>query len=319
MRYLLLIFIWCTTQLLAEYSIVFVHIGGEVPTYTDVAISQARLFNPNARIILVSNTQALKRLQDLANQENIELYSYEELPKSINHQIYDTRCISSAFWRYTSERFLYLSDLMETHALENVFHLENDNMLYCNLETYLADFQTYYPGIAATFDNEERCIPGFVWISGCKAMQSLAAYFAQKAETDLTDMYVMGKYRLEQTSSFIDRLPIIMPDYATVYPLESLHHHKTNNSEAYFNQYEIFRAIFDAAAIGQFLGGIDPIHENNSPGFINESCLFNPSFLEYQWIPDERGRLVPYAIFQNRFYRIINLHVHSKRLADFRS
>jgi hypothetical protein len=110
-----------------------------------------------------------------------------------------------------------------------------------------------------------------------------------------------------------------MPDYASVYRLESPNHHRTKNPKAYSNHADVFNAIFDAAAIGQFLGGIDPIHKNNAPGFINESCLFNPSLLKYEWRLDEQGRSVLYALFNERAYRIINLHVHSKRLRDFRS
>ena len=236
------------------------------------------------------------------------------------HQEYEKRCVeTSVFWRYTSERFLYLWDLMEAYSLENVFHLENDNMLYADLEPLLPQFQKHYPGIGAKFDNEERCIPGFLWVANCNAMKPLAKYFVKKAPERLSDMVVMAQYRKEQSVQSIDALPIIMPSYLSKYSLESPHHHKTDRPQTYSNHSEIFNAIFDAAAIGQFLGGIDPIHPNHEPGFINESCLFNPSFLEYQWIVDKQGRSVPCALFQGQSYKIINLHIHSKRLHDFKS
>lgn len=308
------------SSIFGDYSIVFVHIGNKIPSYADVAMSQARLFNPNARIILLGSREALQRFSLLSDQENIELCPYEDIPKSKLHEAYHNQCVEiSPFWRYTSERFLYLWDWMRDTGSNHVFHLENDNMLYADLEPLLPHFQREYPGIGATFDNEDRCIPGFVWIADCNAMELLAQYFVKKAPERISDMYVIGSYRKERSAQWIDTLPIIMPSYHDLYPLESPHHHTTHRPKAYSNHAELFQSIFDGAAIGQFLGGIDPIHAHNEPGFINESTLFNPSLLQYQWIQDEKERSVPYAVFQGQFYKIINLHIHSKRLQAFKS
>lgn len=313
-------FIFYLSSLFGDYSIVFIHIGKEIPHYADIALSQARLFNPNGHLILLGSREGLKRFKELGEKDHIELCSYEDLQKNLAHQIYERECVEpSLFWRYTSERFLYLGDLMEKRELENVFHLEYDNMLYANLETLLPHFQANYPGIGATFDNDQRCIPGFVWISCAKAMGHLSQYFADLAPHKLSDMEVMGKYKNAFSHEFIDNLPIIMPSYVEVHPLESPSHHTTSNPSSYSNHIDVFKGIFDAAAIGQYLGGIDPIHNNNEPGFINESCLFNPSLLSYHWILDEQGREVPHVSFDGHLFPLINLHVHSKRLSEFRS
>lgn len=320
MRFLLIILLTYMSSAFAEYSIVYIHIGDEVPPYADIALAQARLFNEQARIILLSSTKGLKRFQQLKTEIRIELCSYDNLPKTLIHQQYQQYCLETApFWRYTSERFLYLLDVIEAYSLENVFHLENDNMLYADLEPLLPHFQKYYPGIGATFDNDVRCIPGFVWISHCHAMQSLAKYFVTCAPNRLNDMQVIGKYWQAYAPEWINALPIILPEYSSFYPLKSLHNHTSTHPESYSNHYETFQTIFDAAAIGQFLGGLDPIHLNNQPGFINESCLFDPSLLQYEWRRDELGRSVPYIIFQNHACKIINLHIHSKQLHKFRS
>jgi len=77
--------------------------------------------------------------------------------------------------------------------------------------------------------------------------------------------------------------------------------------------------LFDGAAIGQYLGGVDPRNQKSKPGFINESCVFNPSRFLFEWIKDDKGREIPYAIFKDCKYRINNLHIHSKNLAKFKS
>jgi hypothetical protein len=96
--------------------------------------------------------------------------------------------------------------------------------------------------------------------------------------------------------------------------------------------------VFDAAAIGQYLGGADsrsfrplrrfwhrflkpktPILPSLGPGFINESCLFDASLFSYLWGPDAQGRRVPYMVFEGQQIPIANLHIHSKDLARFAS
>jgi hypothetical protein len=96
--------------------------------------------------------------------------------------------------------------------------------------------------------------------------------------------------------------------------------HTTQNPEFYSRNFNLFQSVFDAAALGQYLGGIDPFYHGPSlPGFINESCLFNPSAMTYTWERDEEGRLVPYATFKNETYKINNLHIHCKDLKRFSS
>lgn len=314
----LILLLICLSPLFADYSIIFVHIGEQVPSYAEISISQARIFNPHARVIFLGSEKGIKSLGHLKTQMDIELYSYDHIPKTSIHEKYERECVEKTpFWRYTSERFLYLSDFIAYYSLENVFHLENDNMLYADLEPLLPHFIERYPGVGATFDNDDRCIPGFVWIANRRAIENLAQYFVKKASLVLSDMYTIGNYRKENPPDVIDSLPIIMAEYGLAYNLISPHFHTTTRPQSYSNHAEIFHAIFDAAAIGQFLGGIDPIHQNNGPGFINESCLFNPSLLQYQWELDRQERAVPYAIFQGNRYKIINLHIHSKRLQEF--
>ena len=112
-----------------------------------------------------------------------------------------------------------------------------------------------------------------------------------------------------------------MKDYVKDLTLKSASGHTVINKYLYCNHFEKFDSIFDAAAIGQYLGGVDYrlANETNGPGFINESCIFNPSLLRYEWHPDKQGRKIPYVIFGKTKCRINNLHIHSKKLEDFYS
>ena len=89
----------------------------------------------------------------------------------------------------------------------------------------------HYPGIGATFDNDNRCIPGFVWIANKDAMKKLASFFANHARNFENDMVLIGKFRNTFSDKHINSLPIIMEEYANYYPLISPHKHITKRKK----------------------------------------------------------------------------------------
>lgn len=301
----------------ANYSIVYIHIGDLLPGYCQTSIKQARDFNSDCPIILAASKAALEKFAP-QHELNVTLIPLESLLKTDEHTQFMTRAHPGGFWRVTSERFLYLNDLMVQYGLENVFHLEYDNMLYVNLEEILPLFQQQYAGISATFDNDDRGIAGFIYIRDCKCMQRMAEFFSIHAHGN-NDMQLLAKYKNHAGEQHIDHLPIVMPEYVEENCLKSPAGHYASDKTKYCRHAGLFQSIFDAAALGQYLGGIDPRNGPSLPGFINESCVFNPSKLSYEWRLDHFGRKIPYALYANRSYRINNLHIHSKKLAQFAS
>ncbi len=303
-------------------SIVFVHIGKEIPDYLETAIKQARLFN-RSEIILVANRAALKARPSLT-KHNTVCISCESLHTSKEHkELIKTakldRKSSNGFWFCAMERFLYLQDLINQYKLKHIIHLENDNMLYVDVLTLLPIFKKHYPHLAITCDNNERCIPGFVYISGRKSINHLAPFLVSQAKKNISDMQAIGAYYNRYKKSYANKLPIIMRQYPKALELKSSARGKVKDPLSFCRHADSFCAIFDAAAIGQFLGGISPRNGAAIPGFINESCCFNPSRLTYTWKADKHGRKVPYATFRGHTYRINNLHIHCKNLKLFAS
>jgi hypothetical protein len=85
------------------------------------------------------------------------------------------------------------------------------------------------------------------------------------------------------------------------------------------NHFEDFNMIFDAAAIGQYLGGVDRIHQGGGiPGFINPH--FNIDFSKYifRWVK-ENDVYIPKIKVKEQFYKIAGLHIHSKDLCNFQA
>lgn len=299
-------------------NIVFVHIGNTVPSYLYDAIYQVRLFNPNETLYLLASPKAINNekltdlnvvLIDLALLKTFALYSQRS---SFDNQM-------ERFFHYASERFIYLNDFMQKYDIQDVIHLESDTLLYTPISNIIDILKRRSEGIAAVFDNDIRCIPSFVYIRNKEYMQQLTDYFIKYAYPTKNDMEVIAIFKKENPKE-VCSLPIIMDEYISVHPLRSPSGYQTQNPSDYCKLHKDFNSIFDAAAIGQFLGGADPIHGPSfGVGFINESCLFNPANFEYKWIEDDKGRKVPFAIFNGKLHRINTLHIHSKNLSAFLS
>ncbi len=300
-------FIW------GDHSIVCVHIGKSLPSYLEIALAQARLFNEECPIILIANEEALKGFE---SKSNITLVSCESLPLTPEHAEFQQRSKHlEGYRRYTSERFLYIYDYMAATGAKNVFHIENDVMLYADLGELLPLFEAFYPGIAATFESRVKCVPGFVFISSREAMQKLAGYFAVLAHKAMWDMQVLGLFWKKYPQE-IECLPMIMESYVQEETPKSFENRLLNRKMLHCSHIQEFGSIFDGAAIGVFFDGLDSAGGNFPPGHLMKG-LFDASQLSYKWEVDEKGRKVPYATYGNETYRINNLHIASKRLGKF--
>lgn len=309
-------------------SILFVHLGPELPGWLAAALRQARLFN-SCDILLIAAATALDG-GGIAPEWGITRVPLEDLRLSDKHRVFRQlspldRSFRGGFWTFTSERFFVLESTIEQLALRNVVHLENDVMLYCSLDALMRPLSSLYRGLAATFDNDARCVPGILYCSGLPAISAVTAFYLEvfqqpgsRAEAaGLNDMQILGALRA-RGPQFIDHLPIIPPDYPA--PLRSAVGHTPAQPDRYWCNFETLGLVFDAAALGQFLGGVDA---RNSPdpsvGFVNESCVFDPRLLRPRMIEDPDGRRIPVVATGSGMHRVANLHIHSKNTAAFLS
>lgn len=308
---------------LLSANIIYVYLSPQLPDYIYVGLEQTRLFNPKSTIFLIANQEALNQCRTFLQQQNIIVVAAESLSSSKSHEEFNNASTLDAssyggLWRKSTERFFYIQELIALYNLKSVIHLEADVMIYVDLSE-LQDAFARYAGIGAVFDCDHRCIPSVIYIPHEKAMNHLVNFIAHNASRGLFDMHILAEYRDSFSAEYVDNLPLIMPEYVHIQTLTNGRGQGTNRTHAYFNNIENFKSIFDAAAIGQYLGGIAPVHGTPQPGFINETCLFNPSHLTYEWRHDAQGRRVPFAICNGVPYRINNLHIHSKQLHLFRS
>ena len=206
--------------------------------------------------------------------------------------------LEKGFWENTSKRLFYLYSYLERFKKKNVIHLENDYLIYFN------KFPDMDNKVWITIDDGERCIPGIIFVPSAEHLKGLIENY-DFSSNDMINMYMFYKNNPE-----------------TVCCLPTMNTHPN---------FERFEMIFDAAAIGQYLGGIDPIHSNGAkPGYINplfdikfDSSLEIPepnvsSKYLFYWKKNEDDLFIP-TVKINELINIGGLHIHSKNLCNFQA
>lgn len=173
----------------SEYCIAFVHIGQRLPEYLNTAVAQARLFNLECPIYLLANAEAISTsLIDWALR-NVHPISIESLTRGQDHQYFLQKMEGSHFFYDALERFFYLDDFIQHYRMTNVFHLQNDLMLYIDLENKVSLFQQYYHGAPAfIFDCSTQSVPSFVYISNPADSQCIITSIIQKTTAESCSM-----------------------------------------------------------------------------------------------------------------------------------
>lgn len=315
-------------------NLVYIHIGENLPNYIYDSIYQSLLVSPNSKIYVILNDSQISDFRHtistfninlyLKNKMNIEMHvecipiSILKIPQEYSAFITSlpdaTKQFRDAFWISTTARFFYIESLMEIFKLRNVYHIENDIMIYENLDEIPVDKNKMY----MVKDSHERVIPSILFIPDCSHLNRLNSHMIKKLKQSgqlMNDMQLLGSYN----SNHIDYFPF---DFST--------------DQSF---------IMDGAAIGQFVGGIDPrnipdfenksegekqllrIH-NPTKGFINETSTFKPNSITiFKKDFHLNNVTIPVELFYGQkeqensiqLKQINNLHIHSKQLYQFSS
>jgi hypothetical protein len=169
-------------------------------------------------------------------------------------------------------------------------------MIYENLDNLTFPNELYYP-----FDAPSRAICSLMFVPNHEYLLPIISHYDFK-KNDMENCAHFWKTNRDICSTF----PII---------------HSHTDAPFLSENFSSFNKIFDAAAIGQYLGGVDP---RNTPGdtrgFVNETCLVDYSKYKFVWMFDTILKLYkPYIMINSTYIPIVNLHIHSKRLHNFSS
>ena len=196
------------------------------------------------------------------------------------------------FWHNCSKRLFLVNEYMKTKKIQNVIHLENDVLLYSNMN-YNFDEKIYI-----TMDSENRCIPGIMFIPKYELLNKLIRNY-NYTKNDMQNLAIFYHNNKKTVKTF----PII---------------DNSVEKSRYNENFKEFNSIFDGAAIGQYLGGVDPRNKpGDTTGFVNETCVVKYDKYKFKWL--KKGEYYfPCIEVNNNIVPINNLHIHSKNLQQFR-
>lgn len=251
-------------------------------------------------IYVITNCSFFEKFDEY--KDSITFIALEELHDSrdfINNSNLDKN-FRDGFWVLSSARFFYIYECMKKYNIEDVVHLENDVLVYYNcdcLKDKLEQDKLYIP-----FDSFERNIASIVYIPNHLLFKTILDDY------DLGQNDMFNFSRIRKNINHIENFPIFITD------------HLQNEEYKYVTKnFDRFGYVFDAAAIGQYLGGVDPRNASHDTiGFVNETCIVKYDAYKFVWnLVDNIAR--PIIIVNNESYPIFNLHIHCKNLEKFTS
>jgi hypothetical protein len=239
-----------------------------------------------------------KKFNTLFENIAINLINVEDIiPDYVNVASKINTTYRGGFWILASYRFIAIYEYMKQYNIVNIVHLENDVLIYTNIDTI--NFHNTNK-LLLTMDSENRCIPGLMFIPSIDILKKCLDIF----NPNLNDMQNFSNcyYNL---SEYIDTLPIFVEN------------NKNAITKMITKNFKHYNCIFDAAALGQYLGGVDPRNiPGNTIGFVNETCVIDYSKYEIIW-KNVNYKKIPYIVINAIEYPIINLHIHCKDLKRF--
>lgn len=271
----------------------------EIPRYTKYSLEKIRQENPNEDILFISNTKpeyfdALKITWVPQNSvgNGSFLRQFNRLSWFNRHGTPNTSYPSpEGFWHKTCERIFYIIEFCRQNNLKQIWHFENDVLIYENLQKFQTTLNHAY---AVEMSQSQTTLaisyfPSFkeleeLGIFFIEAMQRGESFLQQKVNDHISEMSLLT---LALYSGVIRSFPIFPGD----------------------------EFVFDPGSYGQFLGGTNNFH---GPGFIDNKHFVGRSI--------ERNKISIKKI-DSKFYvidneknitsKLFNLHIHSKKLENF--
>jgi hypothetical protein len=303
-------------MLMKQITIILIHTGfGPLPSHLHETLEITSRVAKKSRIIFLSNRINRKAYDEIIGRfegtpkqlPTIEFIAIEDVPESLNSRKFRdsstlNRSFRDGFWFNASDRFLVLADFMSSYGVKNVIHIENDYVLYFDPSEKFDAFHCY-ADFAVPLDRI-RAIPGIVWLKDAVVANRLAQSIVDNPNQD--DMASVGKFCIDHFKNGAKPLPTIPLRYANLRGL---------NYEQYSSGIDTFGGIFDAASLGQYLGGVHWMNDpNDTTFFMNESSDLKVSDFSFSWAIHDNLKS-PQLTFEGDETSILGLHVHSKNLS----
>ena len=303
--------------------IIYVHLGELPAPHLIDSIRQAKRAAPDTPVYAVlSENTAVSEGVAAAGATAIRAESLARTPdhalflRSVRRRLGKKR----GFWRFATERFFCVEELMQQLSVTRAVHLESDNLIYFDPARIGYTLAELYAGLAAPFANDELCVPGVVYVSSIDTLSQLNAYIARRINQAadervrwyrprfiagvrmgivLHDMNLLADFRRAYGADALDILPMVPSEYRSD---SSLPH-----TYDYSHGFDRLGMIFDGLAIGPHHFGHNPKEHTQEGGaaLIRSQSFINGDDFDFTGLDMRRpairwqGRTIPVASIHN--------------------
>lgn len=273
---------------------VLVHVGPPPPSYMQDCVRQIRRYNPHGVICVISDSPRAAWAEAYVQW----IIPYEtQTSKKYKASCHVDKAFRDGFWFHAMMRLFVVYDFMELTGATEVIHMEYDNLIYFHAD------EVWKPliNMACTRLDNNRCLANIMLIRNASYLRDFIHYVIDNPSSQ-NEMQVLSDFQSKS------RLMFILPTS----PVPSL---VSDDLHSHMDTYN-HRVIFDAAPLGQFIGGVDARNmPGDTTGFMSEAIPWPE--LKPDWIQWNEQK-EPFFHFPNMCpCRIMNLHIHSKNLSRF--
>lgn len=285
-------------------SIILVHIGKNLPDYFEYCVKQIRRYFSGDVYISCSS----ECLYDKDYREyNLIHLPIERYLNSTRMEEYNRTFMNKEedFWNFTFKRLFVIEEIVKERNLNNVIHIENDNLIYTDPSTI--DFSIYKDKVAVNPVGPKYGAYSYIFIpnnSSIKDLNDSNISTLMEGRDVLSKRYDEGGFVTEMLIAgellyrkIVDALPTLPEGEGS----DNIGH---------------FNSLFDGSCHGQYIFGIPSKPE---PGWMEMKRYVGEAFIfkkyDVIWMPNKNGHKEPHIVDNNNgMWKLNNLHVHSKQL-----
>jgi hypothetical protein len=281
---------------------------GELPSYLQNTILQIKKYNPYIDIYFISNNRnyELEKMYKFNYLKDLKSEYIEYFEKS-NFYTDDP----NPLWRTSIERFFYIHELIRKFNLVNIFHFDNDVLIYESFENVLNRITEEKNLITGA--NENNLVCGMFYTKNLYSFSEIVNVLHSKIKLGQPELEFIYKnrnvvYKNKMVEGFhlneMTLLKIIQEETNCIknFPITPID-----------ENFEKFEMCFDPSSWGQNLGGT---HQNHPSGYYSLhhfiGRLIDQSILKVVF---ENKK--PYIVYNNKYFKLFNLHIHSKKLENW--
>ncbi len=311
--------------------LVYVHLGDKPAPHLINSMRQSRRMAKGSSIYAVLTRNTV--MAEAAVGTGAQVVYADDLSPTPAHRLY----IGSVrrrlgkkrgFWRFATERFFFIEELMLKFKLPCALHVESDNLIFFDPNEIEETLHALYSGMAAPFWNDAMCIPGVVYVGDRVVLGELTAYIARRvaAERDsrvhwywpklltrvrmglvLNDMNMLAAFKRDYGPNKLNLLPMVPPGYED--GRDSVPHEYD-----YSYGFSELSMVFDGLAIGPSLVGLDPTHHTaeDTATFMQTNSFVDGASFGYDRLSLRDHETIQHLTYRGRAVRLASIHNHAK-------